>query len=100
MRTCRFSHTWPSEPSDVINEELANRIISIAKIFANKRTVSLEEVELWIKHMSPKDDEDYISSKESLMSWYAEMTELKLTPEGSTFEDFVKFLGIDIGTNI
>ena len=92
---CLGEAHW-SEPSDIIDEHLAKLMISIARIFAIKRNVDVKEIELWIKHMSLTDKGTYTSQKESLMRWYAEMTELSLTPEGSTFEDFVKFLGITI----
>ena len=92
---CLGEAHW-SEPSDIIDEHLAKLMISIARIFVSKRNVEVKEIELWIKHMSLMNEGVYVSQKESLMRWYAEITELCLTPEGSTFEDFVKFLGITI----
>lgn len=92
---CLGEAHW-SEPSDVIEKDLANLMVSIARIFTVNREVKVKEIELWIKHMSITDNDTYTSQKESLMHWYAEMTELCLIPEGSTFEDFMKFIGVTI----
>lgn len=92
---CLGEAHW-SEPSDVIEEDLANLMVSIARIFTVNREVKVKEIELWIKHMSITDKGTYPSQKESLMRWYAEMTELCLIPEGSTFEDFMKFVGVTL----
>ncbi len=92
---CLGEAHW-SEPSDVIEEDLANLMVSIARIFTVNREVKVKEIELWIKHMSITDNGAYTSQKESLMHWYAEMTELCLIPEGSTFEGFMKFIGVTI----
>ena len=93
---CLGKAHW-SEPSMVIDKELAKMLLQIARIFVKDREMQVKEIELWIKHMSKVEYDDYIGQKEALMHWYAEMIELGLTPKESKFEDFVQWLGINLG---
>ena len=93
---CLGKAHW-SKPSMVIDKELAEMLLQIARLFVKDREMEVKEIELWIKHMGKVKDDDYISQKEALMHWYAEMIELGLTPKESKFEDFVKWLGISLG---
>ena len=93
---CLGKAHW-SEPSMVIDKELAKMLLQIARVFIKDREMQVKEIELWIKHMSKVEYDDYIGQKEALMHWYAEMVELGLTPKESKFEDFVQWLGINFG---
>ena len=92
---CLGKAHW-SEPSAVIDKALAEALIQIAELFVKEGDVEVKEVELWIKHMGKVRGKNLIDQKEALMRWYAEMIELDLTPKGSKFEDFVKWLGINL----
>ena len=92
---CLGKAHW-SEPSAVIDKELAESLMQIARLFVKNRDMEVKEIELWIKHMGKGEEDNFISQKEALMRWYAEMIELGLTPKESKFEDFVKWLGISL----
>lgn len=92
---CLGKAHW-SDPSAVIDKELAASLIEIARIFVKNRDMEVKEIELWIKHMGKVSEGSLIGYKEALMRWYAEMIELGLTPKESKFEDFVKWLGISL----
>ena len=49
---CLGNAHW-SEPQNVIDENLAATLVKIAALFAERRTTTARELELWIEHMGP-----------------------------------------------
>jgi len=92
---CLGKAHW-SEPSTVIDRELAKMLVQIARIFIKDREIVEKEIELWVKHMGKVKDADLSVQKEALLHWYAEMQELGLTPKGEKFTDFIQWLGVDL----
>ncbi len=92
---CLGEAHW-SEPSDVVDQELAKMLVQIARIFIKDRDIEEKEIALWIKHMGKVKDDDLRMQKEGLLHWYAEMQELGLTPKGEKFTDFIQWLGINL----
>ena len=94
---CLGKARW-SNPSAVVDKELAEMLIQIASLFIKikRRDMEAKEIELWIKHMGKVKDDNSINRKEALMRWYAEMIELDLAPKESKFGDFVKWLGVSL----
>jgi len=92
---CLGEAHW-SEPTEVVDKELATALTQIAKIFANKKEVTAKEIELWIKHMRKTKNGTHKEAKESLLHWYAEMQEMKLAPKDQDINDIINWLGLDI----
>ena len=92
---CLGEAHW-SEPTKVIDKELATMLVQIAKIFASKNRVTVKEIELWIKHIGRSKNETLKEQKESLLHWYAEMQELELAPKGQDIRDILDWLDLDI----
>jgi len=84
-----------SEPSAVIDEELARMLVKIAKLFVKGRNMEEKEIELWVKHLGKVKNSDNKKMKEALANWYAEMEELGLAPKGGSLADFNQWLGIE-----
>lgn len=78
---CVEGRHW-SEPSKVIDEELASSLIPIAGIFVRDEEISEREVEIWIKHLSPVWRTTDGLMKMGAERWYEEMQKEGLAPEG------------------
>lgn len=78
---CLADAHW-SEPEKVIEQELAKSLVAIADLFAKEETVTVKEIELWIKHMRPVYGAPLDWMKTALLNWYAEMREDGLWEEG------------------
>jgi len=89
---CLGKAHW-SEPSDVIDKNLAKLLIDTAKIFLKDKEITTKEVELWTKHMSPVRDKPPIEQKKALLNWYAELQEFGLTDERHNIVDLLIWLG-------
>jgi len=87
------SRKW-SIPSKVIDHELAESILSIAKITTKKEEDGLNSekgLELWIKHLKPVWKHEMIEMKQALIACYNEAELLGLIEEGKT-NKMMKFL--------
>jgi len=92
---CLGEAHW-SEPTEVVDKELATMLVQIAKIFASKNEVTVKEIELWIKHIGRSKNETRKEQKGSLLHWYAEMQELGLAPKEQNIVDIRDWLGLDM----
>jgi len=92
---CLGEAHW-SEPTEVIDKDLATMLMQIAKIFAVKNKVTTKEVELWVKHIGRTKEGTFKEQEESLLNWYAEMQELGLAPKEQDINDIINWLGLDI----
>ncbi len=92
---CLGEAHW-SEPTEVVDKELATMLVQIAKIFASKNEVTVKEIELWVKHIGRSKNRTLKEQKESLLHWYAEMQELELAPKEQNIEDILDWLGLDM----
>lgn len=89
-----FSARKWSFPSKVIDQELANGILSTAKIMVKKENDGLNSeqgLELWVKHLKPVWKQEMIKMKQALINCYNEAESLGIIEEGKTNE-MVKFL--------
>ena len=78
---CLGNAHW-SEPEDVIDEKLAEALVSIATLFTERGTVTAKEVELWIEHMRPVYGASLEDMKTALLAWYSALRENGLWEEG------------------
>lgn len=93
---CLGSVNW-SEPSNVIDKQLASGLTQIADILARSGEVTAKEIELWVEHMGKvKNNDDLIIQEKALLHWYAEMQELELAPKGGNLKDFISWLGFNL----
>ena len=92
---CLGKVNW-SEPTEVIDKDLATMLVQTAKIFLRKGEVTAQEIELWGKHLGPVKDSDFLKQKEATLHWYAEMQELGLLDEGENFKDILDWLDLEL----
>lgn len=78
---CLGSAHW-SNPIHTVDELLARQLVQIAKLFIQKETVTKQEIELWIKHVGPVWMTDDTRMRQALVTWYQEMQQVGLAPEG------------------
>ena len=71
---CLGNVNW-SEPDKVIEEKLANKLVSIADLFAKSNAVTIKEIELWQEFMKPVYGAPLEQMKAALLQWYAAMEE-------------------------
>ena len=89
---CLGKAHW-SEPSDIIDKNLAEPLLEVAKIFLDDKEITTKEVELWIQHMSPVRGKSLVEQKKALLNWYAELQEFGLTDERHNIVDLLVWLG-------
>ena len=92
---CLGEAHW-SEPTSVIDKDLAESLVSIAKTLASTTEVTTREIELWIKNFHDIDFSDLSKSKEALLHWYYDMQASRLLPEGYRIKEILDFLGFDL----
>jgi len=78
---CLGKGHW-SLPQEVIVEELAENLVQTAELLAPQRAISIRELELWVKHVSPAWGTTLAAMKSALVQWYAEMQREGLSPAG------------------
>ena len=78
---CLENAHW-SDPESVVDEILATRLVKTAEILSPARVVTVRELELWVKHMSPVWNTSADWMKTALVNWYAEMQAEGLAPSG------------------
>lgn len=89
---CLGKAHW-SLPVEVVNEDLANGIVSIAKLLVNARSneYTPKEIELWIEHVGPVWKKGMPWMKQAIVTWYAAMQTHGLAPDGENkMEVFVR----------
>ena len=75
---CLASAHW-STPVEVADEELAKKVLSIAKsLIGNEREVTEKEMELWIKHIGPVWKAEMEMMKTGLRNYFIELHRLGL----------------------
>ena len=77
---CLGNAHW-SEPSKVIDCELAHSLVAVAELLAKSREITTKEVELWIEHMRPAYGTPLDWMKTALENWYAAMRDHNLDSE-------------------
>jgi AbiV family abortive infection protein len=89
---CLGKAHW-AEPSSLIEKELAEGLVTNAKLFARHAEVSPREIELWIEHLGPvwMSDPDWM--KKAIANWYRAMHAEGLA-DGDA-EDMARFLWPD-----
>ena len=86
---CLGNAHW-SEPEDVIDENLAGTLVRIAASFAQHRTATAREVELWIEHMRPVYGASLEDMQRALLAWYSALKENGLWEEGKiSVQEFI-----------
>lgn len=78
---CLGDAHW-SMPEEVIDAALATQLVTSAEILAPERNISVRELELWVKHMSPIWNTTGEWMKKALVNWYADMQAEGLVPPG------------------
>ena len=87
---CLGQSHW-SVPADVIDKELAGKLVAAAEVLSPERAISVRELELWVKHMKPVWNKHSDWMKTVLANWYAEMQSEGLMPSGpNKMKAFVK----------
>ncbi len=86
---CLGNAHW-SEPEKIIDRRLAQTLVKIADLFATKKPVTTEEMELWIAHLAPVCGAPLEVMKEALINWYRAMNDAGLRREDDTLvKEFV-----------
>lgn len=81
-----------SIPSEVIESDLAEQLVRTAELLSPKRSISIRELELWVKNMKPvwKGVAIWDDQRRALADWYADMQREGLAPAGNNhMEAFV-----------
>jgi len=82
-----FSKCKWSTPNKVVNRELAESILSVAKVMVAKDDDAMTteaELSLWIKHLKPVWKQDMLKMKQALINCYQEAEDLGLIKKGLT----------------
>jgi AbiV family abortive infection protein len=83
--TDAFSKCKWSIPKEIISKELAESILSVAKIMVGKDTKGITteaELKLWVKHLKPVWKQDMLKMKQALINCYKEAEESGLIEKG------------------
>lgn len=83
--TDAFSKCKWSIPKEIISKELAESILSVAKIMVGKDTKGITteaELKLWVKHLKPVWKQDMLKMKQALINCYEEAEESGLIEKG------------------
>ncbi len=87
---CLGAAHW-SVPSQVVDENLATTLVSIAELFAHDREYTEKEVSLWIEHIGPVWKKDLSWMKQALVNWSRAMQKAGLSEAGGDeMADFVR----------
>jgi len=79
-----------SRPSEVLHEELASRLVQIARLFAKAEPVAEREIQLWIRHIGPVWKGSMEAMEHALVQWYADMQKEGLRARGkNAMEQFI-----------
>jgi AbiV family abortive infection protein len=86
---CLGKAHW-SVPSEVIDENTAKGILSVAQILAKKRVHTEREIELWVAHVGPVKEGVLEQQKQAVYDWFRAMEAEGLIEEGEI--PFTEFL--------
>jgi hypothetical protein len=89
-----FSNCKWSIPKNVVDKELCETILNVAKMMTGKDKVSMtneEELTLWVKHLKPVWKGDMVEMKQGLINCYQEAEQLGLIEKG-TANQMVNFV--------
>ena len=78
---CLGNRHW-SVPVEAVDETLARGLVQIAKLLVGKHETTVDEIELWIRHVGAAPKGDFPAAKRALASWYAAMQDAGLRPTG------------------
>jgi AbiV family abortive infection protein len=81
-----FSDCKWSIPKNVIDKELCETILNVAKVMASKDKTSMtseEELKLWVKHLKPVWNGDMVKLKQALINCFQEAEQLGLLKKGT-----------------
>lgn len=78
---CLGNRHW-SVPIDVVDEKLARSLVQIAKLLVGKSETTVEEIELWIRHVGAAAMDDLPAMKRALAIWYSAMQDAGLRSGG------------------
>ena len=90
---CLGQANW-SEPSAVIDEGLARQLLTIAGVFSRKPEVTVQEIELWVKHLKPAWPGPADWMKKALLNWRAAMKQAGLASGDAGWEEFLQSSGV------
>lgn len=76
-------------PTEVIDENLARMLVSVADVLAKGKDISEKEIQLWIEHVGPVWNKNPAWMKTALANWYAAMQLAGLVPAALTSTRFV-----------
>jgi AbiV family abortive infection protein len=96
---CLGQAHW-STPDAVIDKDLAQMLVKVATILADKREYTTTEVDLWVEHVGPVWKKDHALMKQALINWHAAMQKSGLVLESTNeMEQFVRegLPGIRVG---
>ena len=89
---CPGNAHW-SGPDKIIDRCLAQKMVKLAELFAEKEAVTPKEIELWIAHLGPAYGAPMETIKIALLNWYRAMREAGLFNEDDTVvKEFVSGL--------
>jgi AbiV family abortive infection protein len=77
---CLGEGHW-SEPNQVVEEDLARRLVQTAHLMSQRREVTTQEMELWIKHMGPVWNRDPGWMRTALVNWHRELVAAGLSDD-------------------
>ena len=78
---CLGPQTW-TEPALVVDQPLAEQLVSIADLLAREKLFTSRELELWTEHMQPVYGAPLDEMKAALLRWYDAMREAGLHTDG------------------
>lgn len=87
-----------SVPFDVVDQSLAEAMVSISRLLVPKKPGSLTtapELELWIKHISPVWKQSMEEMKVAVLACYKEAEEKGILTGMQSAEEMARFLGIE-----
>lgn len=90
---CLGSAHW-SEPSDVIDEKLAQTLVATAALMARDKEITAAEIDLWVKVVGPHLNGTRADAEAALQEWFAQTQYLGLAPAGENAMKTFIFEGI------
>jgi len=89
---CLGKGHW-SRPSEVIDSEIAESIVTVAKVLLSKKQHTAREIELWVTIVGPVYKSDMLSMKKAVKTWFEKMVSEGLLEEKQI--KFSDFLGVE-----
>lgn len=83
-------------PEDIIDNDLAESLLHTAELLATSKEVTQQEIELWIKHLSPVWGKGQERMQQALIDWYADMQESGLASSGPNAMEVFIHQGLDV----